>query len=75
MEYNVQYVASHLFVEDYHGKLCTANYFRCHEKSCPFTLVMDVEVVEGQKDATTCRSVVMSVHDHTADKCKIQQKR
>ena len=75
MEYNVQYVASHLFVGGYHGKLCTANFFRCKVKGCPFALLMDVEYVDGQKVATGCRSVVLSVHDHTAGGCKTQKKR
>ena len=36
---------------------------------------MDVAIVDGKKIATACRSVVLSVHDHTADKCKIEKRR
>ena len=75
MSYNVEYVTSHLFVGGFRGKLHTGNYFRCHEKSCPFALLMVVEEVDGQKVATTCRSVVLSVHDHTAGKTKIEKRR
>ena len=75
MSYNVQYVASHLFVGGCRGKLHTGNYFRCNVKSCPFALLMNVDVVDGQKVATTCRSVVLSVHDHRANMCKIEKRR
>ena len=36
---------------------------------------MVVDVVDGQKVATTCRSVVLSVHDHRAGMCKIEKRR
>ena len=74
MTFNVQYVASHLFVGGYHGKLCTANYFRCKVKGCPFSLLMDIEYVDGKKIAIACRSAVVPVHDHTTGKRKIEKK-
>ena len=75
MSYNVQYVASHLFVGGYRGKLCSSNYFRCNVKGCPFSLLMDVEYVDGKKIATACRSAVVPVHDHESAKRKIEKKR
>ena len=75
MANNIQRVSSKLIVGGFRGKLHTGNYFRCKEKSCPFTLLMDVAIVDWKKIATACRSVVLSVHDHTADKCKIEKRR
>ena len=74
MTLDVEYVSTHLFVGGYRGKLLTGNYFRCNEKSCPFTLLMEVEVVDGQKVATTCRSFALSVNDRWADMCKIEKR-
>ena len=49
MTYNIQYVSSKLFVGGFRGKLHTGNYFRCKNKSCPFALRMEVDVVDGKK--------------------------
>ena len=63
LPFKVEYVANHLFVNGYLGRL-SHKYFRCYSPSCPFSILMDVEMVSGKTVAVSCRSVVVAAHCH-----------
>ena len=64
MSIPVEYVSGHLFVNGYWGRLCSNDYFRCYEKRCPFSILMKVETVSGEKVAVSCACEVIPVHCH-----------
>ena len=61
--FKVEYIGNHLFVNGYFGRL-SHNYFRCYDPRCPFSVLMDVEMVSNKSVAVSCRSVVVSAHCH-----------
>ena len=61
--FNVVYIGNHLNVNGFLGRL-SHNYFRCYAPLCPFSILMDVEMVSNKSVAVSCRSVVVSAHCH-----------
>ena len=64
MSLSVEYISTHLFVSGFWGFLTSDNYFRCACKQCPHSVLMNVEIVSGQRVAVSLRSIVVPVHFH-----------
>ena len=64
MTFSVEYISGHLFVRGVWGKLTSDNYFMCKSPSCPFSLLMEVEMVESKPVAVSCVKAVVPVHFH-----------
>ena len=47
----------------YYGHVTTKQYFHCHEPSCPFSVKVRFEVVDGQKTAHV-EKIVCDQHWH-----------
>ena len=60
----IEYVSGHLFVFGFWGFLSSCNYFKCNTASCPFSLRMEVKVVDSQRVAVSCLAEVVPVHCH-----------
>ena len=76
MSLSVEYISTHLFVSGFWGVLTSDNYFHCACKQCPYSALMNVEVVSGQRVAVSLRSVVVPVHFHdqtTASKSELKK--
>ena len=71
MTYSIEYVSNHLFIDGFHGRLFSNNYFRCYDQHCPFFLLMDVKKVAGKTVAVSCVSAVVPVHIHHSDRTRM----
>ena len=70
MAFSIEYVSNHLFIDGFHGRLYSNQYFRCYDTHCPFSLLMDVKTIAGEKVAVSCVSVVVPVHIHDSGKTR-----
>ena len=76
MSLSVEYVSFRLFVDGYYGRLHSNHYFRCHNDKCPFSVLLNVELVAGEARASSTKKVVCPVHFHeVTERCKGQVKR
>ena len=76
MTLKVEFVSGHLFVGGVWGTLSSDHYLRCKMENCPFSLLMDVQVVEGKEVAMSCKKEVVPVHCHDfRDKSKRKRKK
>ena len=71
MTFSIEYVSNHLFIAGFHGRISSNNYFRCYDQHCPFSLLMDVQIVAGKKIAVSCVSVVVPVHIHHSGRTRM----
>ena len=67
MEFTLQYVGDHLFINGVFGIVVQNGYFYCNHPNCPYALRVTVQYVEGQRRAVVVESVVCSVHYHEDD--------
>ena len=59
----IQKLYGRWFCGPYYGHVTTKQYFHCHEPSCPFSVKVRFEVVDGQKTAHV-EKIVCDQHWH-----------
>ena len=64
MSLSVECISGHWFVGGVWGILSSDDYFRCKNERCPFSVLMNVQVVDSKRVAVSCNKVVMPVHFH-----------
>ena len=74
MNLSIEYVSNHLFVNHLSGRLHSNNYFRCYHSTCPFSLLMEVNIVSGKKVAVSCLDVIVPVHLHHTGNSRISNR-
>ena len=64
MSGHIEYVSGRLFVDGLWGMMSSNGYFSCYCPTCPFSLKMVTEQVNGHKVAVGIESVLFGFHNH-----------
>ena len=60
----VEYVSGRLFIDGVMGTVIKNGYFYCHHRSCPFSLKVNLEQVNGMTIVVGVESVLFGLHNH-----------